>query len=134
MRKGSPMKMSRLAKIAMAASTVGCVLAGTIGCDDARSADHRARTAIEESRRARAKGPDGLDEAQQLLAKAAQENDASNATKAHAKAMLAHTEMDAAAAKISDPTGGINQTNAQSYLALPNVFAVGGSWVIPRSG
>ena len=32
------------------------------------------------------------------------------------------------------PTGGINQANAASYLALPNVFAVGGSWVIPRSG
>ena len=24
--------------------------------------------------------------------------------------------------------------NAASYLALPNVFAVGGSWVIPRIG
>ena len=32
------------------------------------------------------------------------------------------------------PTGGINQANAANYLALPNVFAVGGSWVIPRSG
>jgi 2-dehydro-3-deoxyphosphogluconate aldolase/(4S)-4-hydroxy-2-oxoglutarate aldolase len=31
------------------------------------------------------------------------------------------------------PTGGINQANAPSYLALPNVFAVGGSWVIPRA-
>src|ERR1043165_9875651 len=26
------------------------------------------------------------------------------------------------------PTGGINQANAASYLALSNVFAVGGSW------
>ena len=32
------------------------------------------------------------------------------------------------------PTGGINQANAANYLALPNVFAVGGSWVIPHSG
>jgi 2-dehydro-3-deoxyphosphogluconate aldolase/(4S)-4-hydroxy-2-oxoglutarate aldolase len=30
------------------------------------------------------------------------------------------------------PTGGIDQTNAQNYLALPNVFAVGGSWLVPR--
>jgi 2-dehydro-3-deoxyphosphogluconate aldolase/(4S)-4-hydroxy-2-oxoglutarate aldolase len=30
-------------------------------------------------------------------------------------------------------TGGINRANAESYLALPNVFAVGGSWVIPRT-
>jgi 2-dehydro-3-deoxyphosphogluconate aldolase/(4S)-4-hydroxy-2-oxoglutarate aldolase len=32
------------------------------------------------------------------------------------------------------PTGGIDQANAKSYLALPNVFAVGGSWVVPREG
>lgn len=31
------------------------------------------------------------------------------------------------------PTGGIDQSNAATYLALPNVFAVGGSWVIPRN-
>jgi 2-dehydro-3-deoxyphosphogluconate aldolase/(4S)-4-hydroxy-2-oxoglutarate aldolase len=30
------------------------------------------------------------------------------------------------------PTGGIDQSNAAAYLALPNVFAVGGSWVVPR--
>jgi 2-dehydro-3-deoxyphosphogluconate aldolase/(4S)-4-hydroxy-2-oxoglutarate aldolase len=30
------------------------------------------------------------------------------------------------------PTGGIDMTNAPAYLALPNVFAVGGSWVVPR--
>lgn len=30
------------------------------------------------------------------------------------------------------PTGGINGENAASYLALPNVIAVGGSWVAPR--
>ena len=29
------------------------------------------------------------------------------------------------------PTGGINADNAASYLALPNVIAVGGSWVAP---
>lgn len=27
------------------------------------------------------------------------------------------------------PTGGINQDNKSDYLALPNVFAVGGTWV-----
>jgi 2-dehydro-3-deoxyphosphogluconate aldolase / (4S)-4-hydroxy-2-oxoglutarate aldolase len=31
------------------------------------------------------------------------------------------------------PTGGIDQSNADSYLALPNVFAVGGSWVVPHN-
>lgn len=30
------------------------------------------------------------------------------------------------------PTGGINMSNAHDYLALPNVAAVGGSWVTPR--
>jgi 2-dehydro-3-deoxyphosphogluconate aldolase/(4S)-4-hydroxy-2-oxoglutarate aldolase len=30
------------------------------------------------------------------------------------------------------PTGGINAGNAARYLALPNVVAVGGSWVAPR--
>jgi 2-dehydro-3-deoxyphosphogluconate aldolase/(4S)-4-hydroxy-2-oxoglutarate aldolase len=29
------------------------------------------------------------------------------------------------------PTGGINGDNAAAYLALPNVVAVGGSWVAP---
>jgi 2-dehydro-3-deoxyphosphogluconate aldolase/(4S)-4-hydroxy-2-oxoglutarate aldolase len=29
------------------------------------------------------------------------------------------------------PTGGIGSDNAASYLALPNVIAVGGSWVAP---
>jgi 2-dehydro-3-deoxyphosphogluconate aldolase/(4S)-4-hydroxy-2-oxoglutarate aldolase len=30
------------------------------------------------------------------------------------------------------PTGGIDQRNASAYLALPNVVAVGGSWVAPK--
>jgi len=30
------------------------------------------------------------------------------------------------------PTGGIGADNAAKYLALPNVVAVGGSWVAPR--
>ena len=29
------------------------------------------------------------------------------------------------------PTGGIDAATAASYLALPNVIAVGGSWVAP---
>lgn len=29
------------------------------------------------------------------------------------------------------PTGGIGPSNAPDYLALPNVVAVGGSWVVP---
>jgi 2-dehydro-3-deoxyphosphogluconate aldolase/(4S)-4-hydroxy-2-oxoglutarate aldolase len=31
------------------------------------------------------------------------------------------------------PTGGVDQSNAESYLALSNVFAVGGSWVVPSN-
>jgi 2-dehydro-3-deoxyphosphogluconate aldolase / (4S)-4-hydroxy-2-oxoglutarate aldolase len=30
------------------------------------------------------------------------------------------------------PTGGIDAKNAAAYLALPNVVAVGGSWVAPK--
>ncbi len=30
------------------------------------------------------------------------------------------------------PTGGINRNNAAAYLALPNVAAVGGTWVAPQ--
>jgi 2-dehydro-3-deoxyphosphogluconate aldolase / (4S)-4-hydroxy-2-oxoglutarate aldolase len=30
------------------------------------------------------------------------------------------------------PTGGINASNLDSYLALPCVIAVGGSWMVPR--
>jgi 2-dehydro-3-deoxyphosphogluconate aldolase/(4S)-4-hydroxy-2-oxoglutarate aldolase len=29
------------------------------------------------------------------------------------------------------PTGGISRASAASYLALPNVVCVGGSWVAP---
>lgn len=31
------------------------------------------------------------------------------------------------------PTGGIDQGNAASYLALPNVTCIGGSWMVPKS-
>ncbi len=31
------------------------------------------------------------------------------------------------------PTGGVNGDNAAAYLALPNVLAVGGSWVAPAA-
>lgn len=30
------------------------------------------------------------------------------------------------------PTGGIDMKNAAAYLALPNVLAIGGSWVAPK--
>lgn len=30
------------------------------------------------------------------------------------------------------PTGGIDGTNALTYLALPTVMAVGGSWMVNR--
>ncbi|TQM37353.1 bifunctional 4-hydroxy-2-oxoglutarate aldolase/2-dehydro-3-deoxy-phosphogluconate aldolase [Pseudonocardia cypriaca] len=31
------------------------------------------------------------------------------------------------------PTGGVRPENVAEYLALPNVFAVGGTWIAPRS-
>jgi 2-dehydro-3-deoxyphosphogluconate aldolase/(4S)-4-hydroxy-2-oxoglutarate aldolase len=31
------------------------------------------------------------------------------------------------------PTGGVRPDNAAEYLALPNVFAVGGTWIAPRA-
>jgi 2-dehydro-3-deoxyphosphogluconate aldolase / (4S)-4-hydroxy-2-oxoglutarate aldolase len=44
--------------------------------------------------------------------------------------------LNAIAAPLPDlafcPTGGIDQRNAAAYLALPNVVAVGGSWVAPK--
>lgn len=30
------------------------------------------------------------------------------------------------------PTGGISQHNADQYLQLPNVVAIGGSWMVPQ--
>lgn len=30
------------------------------------------------------------------------------------------------------PTGGVSPDNAESYLSLPNVVCVGGSWVVPH--
>ncbi|HET6521427.1 MAG TPA: hypothetical protein VFG47_16645, partial [Geminicoccaceae bacterium] len=30
------------------------------------------------------------------------------------------------------PTGGVSAANAADYLALPNVVAVGGTWVAPE--
>lgn len=31
------------------------------------------------------------------------------------------------------PTGGITETNAPAYLALPNVVCVGASWLVPKA-
>jgi 2-dehydro-3-deoxyphosphogluconate aldolase / (4S)-4-hydroxy-2-oxoglutarate aldolase len=31
------------------------------------------------------------------------------------------------------PTGGVDAGNAAEYLRLPHVFAVGGTWIAPRS-
>ncbi|MBV8870774.1 MAG: keto-deoxy-phosphogluconate aldolase, partial [Acetobacteraceae bacterium] len=31
------------------------------------------------------------------------------------------------------PTGGVNEANVRAYLALPNVVAVGGSWMAPAA-
>ena len=31
------------------------------------------------------------------------------------------------------PTGGVSEDNFRSYLALPNVLCVGGSWIAPKS-
>jgi 2-dehydro-3-deoxyphosphogluconate aldolase/(4S)-4-hydroxy-2-oxoglutarate aldolase len=30
------------------------------------------------------------------------------------------------------PTGGVTPANAGSYLGLPNVMCVGGSWMLPK--
>ena len=31
------------------------------------------------------------------------------------------------------PTGGVSAANMGSYLSLPNVVAVGGSWMVPEA-
>lgn len=44
--------------------------------------------------------------------------------------------LKALASPLSDavfcPTGGIGEANAMSYLSLPNVICVGGSWIVPQ--
>lgn len=53
-----------------------------------------------------------------------------------AEAMGGIAALKALAAPLVDirfcPTGGIDAGNARDYLALPNVVAVGGSWVAPK--
>jgi 2-dehydro-3-deoxyphosphogluconate aldolase/(4S)-4-hydroxy-2-oxoglutarate aldolase len=53
-----------------------------------------------------------------------------------AEAMGGAPVLKAFASPLSDimfcPTGGITMQNAGSYLALPNVICVGGSWVMPQ--
>lgn len=53
-----------------------------------------------------------------------------------AKAMGGISLLKSFASPFSDinfcPTGGIDEKNAKSYLDLPNVICVGGSWVAPK--
>src|SRR4051812_30518553 len=78
-----------------------------VGCDDTHSADKRVQNTVAEARLARAQ-EGGAEKAQQMLAKAASEADASAATKAHVKALLGHAYVDAANERINHPTEGIN--------------------------
>jgi hypothetical protein len=112
-----------LATIATVALACGAVM---VGCDDARKADKTVQKAVDDARVARLKGAEGIEEAKNLLSKAAGEiGDAGPATKAHAKAVLAHAELEAARARISDPTNGINQGNREIARLLWEIAQLG---------
>ncbi|MEO6437430.1 MAG: hypothetical protein ABIP55_16925, partial [Tepidisphaeraceae bacterium] len=98
----------RLGLLTVAVSSA-LVAAGLVGCDDANSVDRRVRDNIQEARIASLAGKG--DEADTMLKAAADEADAPNATKAHAKGLLAQAELDSALGKISDPENGIEATN-----------------------
>src|ERR1043165_7381703 len=97
-----------LLRVASIAASV--LLIGNFGCDDTRRTDREVHDTLEESRTLRRKGPDAAQQAQTLLEKAAAQN-TSPPTKAHAKAMLARAQMDAALFLINNPENGIEKYN-----------------------
>ena len=93
----------------MSATVAALMAGGPLGCDDANTVDRRVREGISQSRTALIAGD--REKAQSLLQEAAGEAEAPNATKAHAKALLAQAELDAARARVSDPQTGIEAAN-----------------------
>ena len=115
-------------KLALAAAVGSASLALLGGCDDSHSADKRVRDAVQTARFDQLKGgPENLDKAQQELQKAQAEANtaASTATKAYATAMLAQAEMDAAIARVSDPTSGIDPGQRQMQQLLWEINQLG---------
>ena len=95
----------------LSATVAGLVAGGPLGCDDANTVDRRVREGISQSRIALIAGD--REKAEELLQNAASEAEAPNATKAHAKALLAQAELNAARARVSDPQTGIEATNRE---------------------
>lgn len=117
MRKSGNRMKAALA-LSLACGAVG------IGCDDSRTADKRVRQAIHEARLARLK-EGGLDQAQTLLQKAANESEAAAGNKASAKSLLARAEMDAAGARMNDREKGIDKTNREIARLLWEINQLG---------
>jgi hypothetical protein len=105
----SARRLSTVKRFAMICAASAAV--AVMGCDDSHSADRRVRETLQQVRLERLKGPDGVKTAQDLLTKAAQEASASAPTRAHAKALLARAELDAAEQLINDTTSGIDARN-----------------------
>ena len=118
-------RLTKLAKAVTGAAAVAALLP-LAGCDDPHQADRRVRDAIVEARLERAKGtPDALQTAQGKLKEAAAEAEAGVATQAHAKAMLAQAQYEAALAEIAHPIRGIDATNREIIRLLREINQLG---------
>jgi len=123
-----PQFSSRLAKVALLAV---CGAAIAMGCDDSHRADKRVQATIAQSRLARLQ-PDGAQKAQSLLDKAAADSEASPATRAHVKSLVAHAMMDAANEAISNP--GFDEKNLALGIAVGNREITRLMWEIAQVG
>jgi chromosome segregation ATPase len=97
-------------------------VAALAGCDDQRSADKQVLKDVRESRSLRLKGQ--AKEAQDLLDRASQVN-ASAATKAHAKSLLAQAQVEAAIQQINDPKAGVEVGNTEISRLLWEIGSLG---------
>ena len=112
----------RLSVLTMSVAGV-ITAAGLLGCDDANTVDRRVREHIQESRVARLAGDN--EKAQESLQQAAAEADAPNATRAHAKALLARAELDSALSLMTDPEKGIEATNGDIIRLIREIAQLG---------
>jgi hypothetical protein len=121
-------RQRRLTRLTMAVTSaaVAALLPLSTGCDDPHQADRRVRDAIVDARHERAKGtPEAREAAQKKLQEAAAEADAGVATQAHAKAMLAQGQYEAALAEIAHPLNGIDATNREIIRLIREINQLG---------
>ncbi len=104
------------------ALALASLVLGIVGCDDQRAGDKQVLKDIQESRSARLKGQDA--QAQALLSQAAQVN-ASAATRAHAKALLAQAQVEAAIDQMNNPKTGVEALNAKISRLMFDISSLG---------